>query len=256
MGADKFVLLIDIGNSRVKWGRAGNGAVAPGVSFDTHDPMALKRFLAELKVDPPPSQIMVSNVAGKEIAARLTDGCEEGLGVAPKFIRSQARGFGVVNAYQAPERLGVDRWAALIGARRLGAGPWCVADVGTAITWDVLDAEGRHLGGLIAPGLGLMRRSLIQGTSDLIAAAEVRRDRLARDTASCISCGARQAAAGLLERGFREAARRLGTPPGVLLTGGDAAEIAAELEIPHQSRPHLVLEGLWVMAGTYPEAMP
>ncbi len=242
-----MALLIDIGNSRVKWGWAKAGRIEPGEPFAT--PACPDAFAERWADAPPPAQVLVANVAGAGLAADLKAWTQKHWRLVPRFIRSEARGFGVTNGYASPEKLGVDRWAALVGARHACPGPVCVADCGTAITLDVLDGEGRHLGGLIAPGLGLMRGSLARGTSGLGLAEGEHPDRLARDTAAAIASGTRQAAAGLVEHGFRAAARLLGGEPRLLLTGGDAPNIAAELDIPGELRPDLVLEGLWVMAA-------
>ena len=239
-------LLIDIGNSRVKWGWASRSRIEPGEPFATS--ASLDEFPRRWAGLPAPAQVVAANVAGAGIGDSLKAFTEQRWGLAPRFVHSQAQAFGISNGYTNPEKLGVYRWLALIGARQAGTGPWCVADCGTAITVDALDAEGRHLGGLIAPGLALMRAALARGTHALPLAGTDAEVGLARDTAAAIANGARQAAAGLVERAFRDTARRLGVAPRLLLTGGDAPVIGADLEISHDIKPQLVLEGLYVIA--------
>ncbi len=241
------LLLIDIGNSRVKWGRARRSRIEAGEPFARLG--CQTAFADHWENMPPPAQALVANVAGSDIADALEDWMERHWHLKPRFIRSEAKGFGVTNGYANPEKLGVDRWVALVGARHACLGAVCVADCGTAITFDALDEEGKHLGGLIAPGLGLMRESLARGTHGLDLANTRPRDRLARDTSAAIASGTRQAAAGLIERAFRTTVQSVGSQPSLLLTGGDAPHIAAALEIPCELRPDLVLEGLWVMAA-------
>lgn len=243
-------LLIDIGNSRVKWGWGRQGRVEAGEPFATQAGRAA--FVRHWGKTPPPAHIVACNVAGADIAAELQAWAGQAWGLEPRFVRSEARGHGVSNGYEIPEKLGVDRWVALIGARRACPGPVCVADCGTAITVDAMDENGIHLGGVIAPGLALMRRALARGTSGLPEAQASRRQGLACDTATAIASGTLQAAAGLVERVFRETAHRLGHPPKLLLTGGDASELAGELGLPCEPRPGLVLEGLLVIAGNPP----
>lgn len=244
------VLLIDIGNSRVKWGWARGGRIEVGEPFATQDvPVA---FPASWNQMPPPEQVLVASVAAPGVAAELQAWTEWRWHLAPRFVRPQAEGSGVASGYDEPEKLGVDRWVALVGARHACAGPVCVADCGTAITFDALDAEGRHLGGLIAPGLALMRDSLARGTSGLLLAGGKAQHDLARDTVSAIASGTALAAAGLVERALRQATRQVGGEPRLLLTGGDAPSIANVLEVPSELRPALVLEGLFAIAQSQP----
>lgn len=242
-------LLIDIGNSRTKWGVAKNGRIDPGEPFATqcfeNNPEILVNYWRNRL---PPTQVVVANVAGSEIAACLVSWTQRYWNLAPRFVSSEAEGFGVRNAYFEPGKLGVDRWVALIGAHHACPGPVCVADFGTAITVDALNSEGVHLGGVIAPGLRLMHRSLVSGTHDLPLAGEAFQESLACETAAAIASGTRQAAAGLAERCYRETAAKSGCEPRLLLTGGDAPTIAPLLEMPFESRPELVLEGLLVIA--------
>jgi len=239
-------LLIDIGNSRVKWGWASQGRITPGEPFPTQ--ASLDEFPRRWRDALAPAQVVVANVAGNGIGDRLKAFTKQRWGLAPRFVYSQAQAFGIINGYTNPEKLGVDRWLALIGARHAGPGPVCVADCGTALTVDALDAEGLHLGGLIAPGLALMRAALARGTHALPLADSDAEGGLAHDTAAAIESGTRQAAAGLVERAFRETARRLGAAPRLLLTGGDAPAVGADLEIPYDIKPELVLEGLYMVA--------
>lgn len=248
---DANILLVDIGNSRVKWGLASAGSLVTGTAFATASaslPDEFERCWGEL----PLARIWVANVAGPEIGLALQIWSQARYGFEPRFIRSEARANGVVNGYDVPERLGVDRWAALVAAREACAGPACVADCGTAITLDVLDGEGRHLGGMIAPGVELMRQALTGKALGLANIAAEYRGVLARDTGAAMASGSIQAAAGLIERGLAEAARRLGCAPALLLCGGDADTIAAEFGAPCQLKPDLVLEGLLVIAGSEP----
>jgi type III pantothenate kinase len=240
-------LLIDIGNSRIKWAWARQGRIEPGEPFATR--VGGEEFPRRFGAFPPPAQIAVANVAGAAIGDVLKAFAERQWGLAPQFAYSQARACGVVNGYDKPEKLGVDRWVGLIGARHATLGPCCVADCGTAITFDALDADGKHLGGLIAPGLSLMRTALAGGTHGLGLAEDAGQSRLARDTAAAIAAGTRQAAAGLIEHAVRETARRLGGEPRLLLTGGDAPAVGAGLVgLPYELKPELVLEGLLAIA--------
>jgi type III pantothenate kinase len=242
-------LLIDIGNSRVKWAFASADQIEPGLAFASQLDEAAAAFTRCWADQPPAAQVVVANVAGPAIAAALQTWIENHWAITPQFVRTAPEGFGVVNGYASPENLGVDRWVALIGARHAIRGPLVVADCGTAITVDGLDGTGLHLGGLITPGLALMRQSLASGTRSLPLSQTQTYEHLARETQAAISSGTRLAAVGLIERTVRHIAQRLSVEPTLLLTGGDADEIAAGLDIAVETRPNLVLEGLHLIAG-------
>ena len=223
------VLCIDSGNTRLKWGlRQGDAWLDRG---------ALS--LAEIGRLPGADRIVACNVAGEQARRAI-----ESLPSPVTWVRAQAEQCGVRNGYERPEQLGTDRWCALIGARALFAGPALVVMCGTATTIDVLDADGMHKGGLILPGLDMMRASLAAGTADLPAAGGEWRDPLANiatNTLDAIASGCLAATLGAI----REMARRGGLPPiFILLSGGAAAAVSPHLALPHRVVDNLVLEGL------------
>lgn len=260
------LLLVDIGNSRVKWAKAGRDeaewlAGAPFPSRHPELPDGLERCWGAL---PPPRAVYAANVTGPENEACLAEWVRRRWGSPVRWIRSEAEGYGVVNGYAEPARLGVDRWAALVAVRDRFALPACVVDCGTALTLDVLDHAGRHLGGWIMPGLALMRRALrleTQGISAL-GSAELspfppeagagapfsRLPVLGTTTANAVGGGVVRACSGLIEKTVGEFARRFEQPLGLILTGGDGVAVGRDLAIPYLAVPDLVLWGLLVIA--------
>jgi type III pantothenate kinase len=156
------------------------------------------------------------------------------------LVKPQAQAFGVVNAYQQPERLGVDRWLSLVAVWQQYQVSACIVDCGTAITVDLLDAHGRHQGGLISPGLMLMKESLGQGTAALSVSDASHVFGLADSTEAAIYSGTLMAAIGLIEHVLAK------HPSGIrlILTGGDAELIAGQLDAVSTVDPDLVLRGL------------
>jgi type III pantothenate kinase len=245
-------LLLDIGNTRLKWAlQHGEEFVATGV-FPL-DEKTLESELATVGAQvAAPAKVVVSNVAGPTIAELLTHWAMQNWGVSAQFILAQRQGYGVINAYTEPHKLGVDRWAALIGARALGTGPMCVVDCGSAITVDALDQHGQHLGGSILPGLGMMRRVL----ADQAHALEFSTDTpdqpvelFAKTTQQAIMAGATYAAAAFIDRAFQQVEQKLNGKITGLITGGDAERILPLLDKPFRHEPQLVLRGLAVIAG-------
>jgi type III pantothenate kinase len=233
------ILCIDCGNSRLKWGLRDAGewhaTAALPLSFDQAPVLRARRVLA----------CNVAGEAGRQAIAALVAQLE-----APvEWLHSRPAQCGVINGYEHPEQLGADRWAALIGARARHAGACLVVMSGTATTVDVLAADGRFNGGLILPGLALMRDALAGNTANLPSAAG-RFVEQPRNTFDAISSGCLQATAGAIERMFRQVA---GQPDArCLLSGGAATELAAQLTVPYDRVDNLVLDGLATIAESGP----
>ncbi|MGI9220538.1 MAG: type III pantothenate kinase [Woeseiaceae bacterium] len=231
-------LLLDIGNTRIKWGVSIDGAIEQAGSA----------ALQELPVSLPKSvdAALACSVAGDTVTQQVADAVASQCGVQVSFVTSAAMACGVTSGYDDPGSLGVDRWAALIGARSVTDSACIVVDAGTAITIDALDANGQHLGGQILPGLGLMSAALGDNTSDLPQIAEQilgagdASQRFGRSTIAAISEGILGAAAGAIER----ATAALDEDAALLLTGGNAMILQQRLTQPGELREHLVLEGL------------
>jgi type III pantothenate kinase len=244
-----LLLLVDIGNSRVKWGIAQENRIVSGHSFPSAAESlenSLDGHWLPLAV---PHRIYACNVAGNEAERIITDWVRRHWKISTDFVRPAGRGYGVVNGYEKPEKLGVDRWVSLIASREFANRSVCVADCGTALTFDVLDADGRHLGGLIAPGLALMKRVLVQETKGIGDVDRDRSDFLGHSTSAAVQGGILTACAGLIERSFEKATKKLGHVPDLLLTGGDAEIIAGVLERPCKVVPDLILRGLLRIAS-------
>ncbi|NJD05972.1 MAG: type III pantothenate kinase [Methylococcaceae bacterium] len=240
-------LLVDAGNSRIKWALAKPDGLDPGAPFRSEAAGLTERLEHHWATLPPPTSVTISNVAGVASGDTLHGWITRHWGLTPYFARVQAKAYGITTRYEQPERLGVDRWLALVAARANHAGALCVVDCGTAITLDFVDDDGIHQGGLIAPGLGLMRNTLAQRIPGLSVAPAECREILATATATGISSGARQAVLGLIERGISLLAESYRSEPLLILTGGDGGDLATELRVPCRVRPHLVLEGLLIL---------
>jgi type III pantothenate kinase len=237
------VLLLDIGNSRVKWALVqppewfADGA-CPHDETDT--------LLREWDRFPAPEKVIASNVAGEE-RARLFSTYWQARDVPLHWMQPPQASSGVRNLYDRPEQLGSDRWAALVGAWSSTQGACLVVSAGTAVTVDALNKQGEFIGGLILPGRHLMLKSLAAGTHAL--------DELAgqamgfpRNTADAIASGAATALASAIEKAFQRLASISATPPACILTGGDAEWLANHFQIGAIIAPRLVLEGLLIMA--------
>ena len=231
-----MILLLDIGNTRLKWAQSDGRAIgAGGILAHGGDPAAA---LADLHLEHA-QQIWICHVTGAEHEARLAQTIEQRLGTAPRFARSAAQLDGLHNAYAEPQRLGVDRWLCMLALWTQQQGAFCLAGAGTALTFDAVDANGQHLGGVIAPGLSSMQRAVLGTTRFEMRSGDARYgDGLGRDTETCVRQGALHACAGLVDRlAARHAGRRV-------ITGGDAETLRPMLTGEWELRSQLVMEGL------------
>ncbi|MGZ8260743.1 MAG: type III pantothenate kinase [Caldimonas sp.] len=242
-------LAVDVGNTRLKWALYEQGA--PGAAMLKQGAVFLEAIddLAERAWHdlPTPASMLGSNVAGEGVRRRTEEQLEL-WDVEPRWVVSTASAAGVVNGYDHPVRLGVDRWVAMIGARHrvLASGPTrpvLVVMVGTAVTVDALDTEGRFLGGLILPGFGLMLRALEMGTAGLKAPTGEAVD-FPTNTSDALMSGGSDAIAGAIERMHRKLVRRTGREPALIVSGGAAVKLASLSDLPFEPVETLVFEGL------------
>ena len=236
-------LLVDMGNTRLKWAIVENQSVIAGEPL-LNEQMN-QQSLQELWQHITPQCVVIACVTANQ-RLELIEAVALSLWAAIKIVHvtAQAQGFGVINAYPQAEKLGVDRWLALCAARQLYAKSVCVVDCGTAITVDLMTAEGQHTGGFISAGLMLMKQSLARGTDALPFAMNAYELEPANNTEAAIYSGTLLAAVGLIE----QVLAKQSTPLAVLLTGGDAALIAPHLSVECVVDPDLVLRGLAIVA--------
>lgn len=247
-------LLVDIGNTAVKWVYLGDDGVSDSrrAYHGSHDGcMAMPEAIVS---GPVPGRVLISNVAGPAISAVYAEAIKTAWGVAPQFVRPQPSGFGIQCGYEEPWRLGADRWAALVGARRRFPGNCCIVSAGTALTADAMEANGRHLGGVIAPGTRLMERALLRETGAIIDSVkgldeiDPAPQSWGRHTRAAIAQGTLMAVKGFVGQ-VRAAAQALwGKDFKLILTGGDAGAVVEVAGSDAIIAPDLVLEGLAVMA--------
>ncbi len=234
-------LLLDIGNTRLKWATEKQGDIQDSHACDYRQPDFLVGLEQVWRGIDTPRNLAIASVSEKQVLNSLA---QLGQTLWPQcrllIPQASAAAFGVTNAYQQPERLGIDRWLAMIAAHNLYPGNVCVVDCGTAVTLDAVRADGRHLGGLICPGLNLMKHALVSNTADLTFTSRSYHTELGSATDVAIANGVFAAVTGLIEH----ALSKLDADYRLLLTGGDAAYLAESLSVPFSLDQDLVLKGL------------
>jgi type III pantothenate kinase len=245
-------LAIDIGNTRLKW--AQYAAPQPGSALIAHGAVFLERIDELADGDwqriATPSNMLGCNVAGDAVRRRVEEQLEL-WDVEARWVVPNAHDGGVRNGYEHPNRLGADRWVALIGARAHmlkhlhGAPrrPVLVVMIGTAVTVDALDAEGHFLGGLILPGHGIMLKALESGTAGLrVPTGDVRDFPI--NTSDALTSGGTFAITGAIERMHRHLAQRCAAEPLTVMTGGAGWKVAPHLGLHHELIESLIFDGL------------
>jgi type III pantothenate kinase len=187
---------------------------------------------------------------------RIGSKAEQGAGLECRRTRhgeSAHTPDGLISGYLDPTLLGADRWLALIGAWTRARTALCVVDAGTAVKVDSVDSNGQHLGGLLAPGIHMMREALMSNTSDIAQAAFNSTPSLAgvlaNNTIAAVSRGAVFALAGMADRAAEVIEQSTGAAPKLFITGGDANMIAGTMRARGEIVPDLVLQGLAVIAA-------
>ena len=253
-------LLIDAGNSRIKWSVVTQtGETLQGGAFEH-----AFAHLPDWSGIPTPASAWISNVAGAGVAERITGLLDARWSGLPRtFVHAQAQQSGVTNGYSEPASLGSDRWCGMIGAHAAYPGEnLLIATFGTATTLEALLADGTFTGGLIAPGWQLMMQSLGSHTAQLpTLVPDTARSALvastgifATDTRAALSTGCLLAQAGLIERAWHDLRAQLQNEHDgqndfrLILSGGAASEVAAALMVPHTRHDSLVLAGLALIA--------
>jgi type III pantothenate kinase len=172
--------------------------------------------------------------------------------VAPQWVVSSAAEAGLTNGYDHPTRLGADRWVAMIGAwhRMRAAGParpMVVVMVGTAVTVEAINAEGRFLGGFILPGHGIMLRALESGTAGLhVPTGDVRE--FPTNTSDALTSGGTYAIAGAVERMVQHVRQHCGAEPACVMTGGAGWKMAPSMSLSFELVDNLIFDGLLELA--------
>jgi type III pantothenate kinase len=247
-------LAIDIGNTRLKWAlyrqpAPGAQLLAQGAEFLENIDKLADGAWASLER---PRRMLGCAVAADAVKRRAEEQMEELWDVPPQWVVSSVAEAGLVNGYDHPTRLGTDRWVAMIGAwhRQLvrgGPRPLVVVMVGTAVTVEAVDAQGRFLGGFILPGHGIMLKALESGTAGLhVPTGEVRE--FPTNTSDALTSGGTFAIAGAIERMVQHVRRHCGAEPACFMTGGAGWKMAPSMSVDFELVESLIFDGLLEIA--------
>lgn len=241
----EVALLIDHGNTRMKWVLARSGQVDINTAGSGSLDEFVQRFHSPAVIGP--SSVMLSSVADTSQLQALEDFCGSRWGLTPWRIASLASQGGVRNAYDDPSVLGVDRWLAIVGAVAQHGKPIVIWDLGTAATLDAVDENGQHLGGMIYPGpatmLNALRNETLLQAPQRLGSASMRPG---ANTRECIENGVFAAQVGALNQFIRHISTGMNKKPQLVVTGGAAPELLPLLDFDCIHDPWLVFRGMLV----------
>ena len=242
-------LLVDIGNSRIKWAEQNNDQLSAGQGDYYHKSDIAGSLDRLWGGSGKPEQIWIANVAGEIVENELVQWTARHWNTKPHFARVTPSALGVMNGYADVTRLGIDRWLALIAVWSEYHLAACIVDCGTAVTIDGLNSQGRHLGGLILPGIALMQQSLRIAPAIPAIKNTVVTGGLADNTGDAVAAGSTLAVVALIDRVVRDMQRESSEKLICVITGGDAPRVVDFLAADFIFKPLLVLEGLALLAG-------
>ncbi len=240
------VLLLDVGNSRIKWAWWQKENI-PGADDVQHADSLSPDVLSKIELPQTPDKILASCVAGGEVRQNLQQWAGGRWQRRIEFLTSPASAQGIVNGYAEPERLGSDRWAAIVAARQDYRGYLCIVDAGSALTLDLLRPDGQHLGGYILPGIKHSTECVLATTGIELPAEEIVAPdsrKPGNSTSGCLASGALHMACSVVENTVAQLEDKVKQQVQCILTGGDSGSLSSGLTLPHVIEPALVIKGL------------
>lgn len=247
-----MILLLDIGNTYLKWAEFRNGSLVEYARENIREHDIAEVMDKCWPVLNKPERILVSSVASSIQYNQILSWSESYWNIKPEKVVPASSAYGIKTCYSDPALLGSDRWLAIIAAHQHYQGDVCVIDCGTAITVDILKADGQHTGGYIVPGIYMMQQTLLNETACIEANMSSQQNKFitqpGTSTAECVHHGAILSVLGFIEKIHADLENRTDSQFSYLLTGGDAQHLIPHLSMNINHRPLLILEGLAVVA--------
>lgn len=244
------ILLVDIGNTSIKWALKDSASLTDMSQQQYPEDVSEHFFVDCLANISKPNKVLVTCVAGAEVWQAFTDAVNTLWSINIERVQSKPNGYGLINGYKKPAELGSDRWCALIGAYHMANSDVIVIDCGSAITIDLVNQSGEHLGGYILPGLAMMKKSLGLDTAQVkvnSSSLEGNSIKPAHSTSECVAAGVNLAAVSVIESVIKQQLAH-SSHFKCYLTGGDADSLAEHLTAEYVKMYNLVIRGLAFIA--------
>lgn len=241
-------LLLDIGNTSVNWALQEQDKFTSFGAFVYSKDHFEKNLQENLLFSEKPSDILVSNVAGDEVFNSLNDWLKKQWQQECWQPDVSAKYKDLKNGYSDTEQMGLDRWLAMVASWEKYQTALCLVGCGTALTIDVIDFEGKHLGGYIVPGIELMQKALVNNTVQInMDVKNIPSVEYARDTQIAVNNGAFLSAVSMIDHvvdTFSDESKR---EVQCIISGGMAESIKPLLNHWFEYEPNLVLTGLSIL---------
>lgn len=246
-------LLVDAGNSRLKWARWAHGqrsaqSILPYVA-ESAVQGALQQLEYLLTTQQDAERVVLVHVLGQMFAEQAQSLCT--VHQRKLILVRSVNAYGIQLAYPTPAHFGADRFIGLLAGRKLAAKQAVIViDAGTAVTIDGLEASGLHRGGVILPGLKVMVDSLVQRTQAKHMSSAILEDAtvFANNTLQAMGSGCLLGLVGALEGICQRMQQQFSSPAQIILCGGDAQRLSESFRLPHQLVPDALMDGLQFMA--------
>ncbi|MBL1432893.1 MAG: hypothetical protein COC09_08450 [Gammaproteobacteria bacterium] len=249
-----MILLVDIGNTRIKWTIAEGGILSeqdavshelrPGLNTNLDQLAMLDQHWAEFET---PERVVIANGLTAVPVRHIESWVKQHWLCPPTYLTTSKAELGVVNAYDRHQDLGIDRWMNLLASHHLVGGAACIIDCGTAVTVDAIKANGTHLGGCILPGVTTMRNALNQmGAITIEHPGQNALSSVNRSTKSGVYCGTLYAVTKAIDAIIVDMKKELGGDARCIITGGDAELIRPLLQIHAHHEKDWVFQGMLI----------
>ncbi len=248
-----MILLVDAGNSRLKWAELNDNNLEAEtyLAYDGVEPEDVIKHALEEQIRRA-KRLIVCSVLGDNFFKLTNEWTLRKHGFAAEFVTTQRSAYGVTVAYKDPMQLGVDRFVALVAAHANYPDNSIVVDCGTAITIDAMTAAGDHLGGVIIPGIDLMISSLTRRTHGIRDSHNEERELFATSTSEAVSGGVYRTVIAAITQIIHDMSRQLNGPVNQILCGGSAEFLQADLNEQMIFDPMLILKGLAIVVSAKP----
>jgi type III pantothenate kinase len=244
-------LLIDLGNSCLKWAVKTDNSISTSHSFYYHN-QNFQTLLEAAWQNFTPTKIVVASVAEEALTNDLVHIAQQKWNLPLTILKTPLETLGLTNSYATPLLLGVDRWAFALAAWTKYRSPLCLVSCGTALTTDIINSEGQLLGGTISPGLGFMCQALSARAAKLKTVDQnffqeghfYQPILEAKDTGSAMQNGALLMSIAFLNQTAQILKAQYSEKMCFIIRGGDAAFLLPHLNTVFEYEPELVLQGI------------
>jgi type III pantothenate kinase len=245
-------VVVDVGNTRIKWGRCAAGRLVGTASLPPDSPDHWQRQIDSWRLAPGSAWVLTGvHPARRDYLRDWLTGHDQRV-----TVLSQASGLPIVVVLDRPDRVGIDRLLDAVAALsdRQPGQPAAIVDAGSAVTVDWLDADGAFRGGAIVPGMRLMAQALHNFTAQLplVELNSPEPPLPGSDTLLAIEAGIFWTVVGGVRQILERLCHASPAEPRIFLTGGDAARLSPLLKLPHRLWPEMTLEGVRLAAEALP----